>query len=146
MQNENILTNARPFFDFYDRWGTHYVASANVGGRVRMDSLIQTSYDGNQFNLGIGGNFTVGDSMVTFKKICSKIFYKISDEKFFFYIKILFQAINAAKYAFSSSLTAQLSLGYEKLTTNIQQTMKNSWTLIGTKINIFMWSPIHLLC
>lgn len=61
----DVTVDARPFFAFFERWGTHYVSSASVGGQVRMNSLVESSFDGNNFNIGIGGNFQISDADVS---------------------------------------------------------------------------------
>jgi len=103
LNSSDVTVDAQPFFAFFDRWGTHYVESCSVGGQVSMEALVESSFDGNQFNLGISGNFSISNA----------------------------QAISAAKYQFQSNLAASIDFGYEKTTNDIQKTMTSTWDLVG---------------
>jgi hypothetical protein len=48
--------NPKLFIQFIEKWGTHYVVSAVMGGQVRATSLVKTNIDNTSNELGVSAN------------------------------------------------------------------------------------------
>jgi len=92
------------FYKFLERYGTHYVVSAVLGGKVHSESNIQTKITGS--GSSIGANVTVRDASTQ-------------------------EAMNAATAQFSRSLNAEIDFTLQNADQELQSTSSSSWMLLG---------------
>jgi len=100
----NLGDAAQTYFKFLERYGTHYVVSAVMGGRVMSTSNIQTTTT--QSTTTVGANATVT---------------QVSTQ----------EAMNAATAMFSSSLNAEIDFSLQNANSQLESTSSSSWMLLG---------------
>jgi hypothetical protein len=105
--------NPQEYFKFIERYGTHYVVSANMGGKVTMTSIIEKS--------STITTDTVGASSSVIQRNES-----ISRQ----------QALNHATEQFSQQLTAQVDFKYSRVNKNVNVSSSAQWELSGGDSNL----------
>jgi len=94
----------KTYFNFLERYGTHYVVSAVMGGKVHSSSNIKTKIT--MSSDSIGANVTV-------KSVSTQ------------------DAMNAATAKFSSTLNANVDFTLQNANQDLQSTSSSSWALLG---------------
>jgi len=97
-------TDPQRFFKFLERYGTHYVVSAVMGGKVHSTSNIRTQIT--------TGSSTVGAN-VSVTQVSTQ------------------DAMNAATAKFSRTLNANVDFSLQNADSDLQSTSSSSWTLLG---------------
>ena len=104
LAGSSLETDAQTYFKFLERYGTHYVVSAVMGGKVMSTSNIQTTTT--QSTNSVGANATLT---------------QVSTQ----------EAMNAATAMFSSSLNAQIDFSLQNANSQLESSSSSSWVLIG---------------
>jgi len=104
LSTTDLGSNPQTYFQFLERYGTHYVVSAVMGGQVHSTSNVQTTTttSGNS----IGANVTLQD---------------VSTQ----------EAMNAASATFASTISSNVDFTLQNANSNIQSTSSSSWELLG---------------
>jgi len=98
--------NVQPqkFFSFVEKWGSHYIVSAVMGGQIRSTSLVQTqiSQTSNQFG------------------ISASVIYATNQD-----------ALSAGGAAYSNNLDITASFSYSDNDKKVQEQTTTNWFLLG---------------
>jgi len=112
LSNYLFQDNQQLYFKFLEKYGTHYVVSATMGGQVTMQSTIQKKVSENnvQVTAGVGGGFS--DS--------------VSES----------DALASANKQFSQTLNAQVDFSFNKVDKRIELQSTSVWRLLGGNSSI----------
>jgi len=106
-------SNASVYWNFFNLYGTHFVSSAMMGGKIQLLSLIDKSYTTSSYNLSANASAT----------------YQVSQA----------EAVQTSRSMFQSTLNAQVGFGLENVATNTTFYTSNDWDIWGgdvTRVNL----------
>jgi hypothetical protein len=102
--------NVKPqeFFQFIEKYGTHYIVSAVMGGQIKSTSHVRTIIDKSDNALGVGATVTYVNKQ---------------------------DALTAGKSNFETTVNAGASFSFDNKNTKIQSESTTNWYLIGGDSN-----------
>jgi len=95
--------NPETYFNFFNKYGTHFIASALMGGKIRLLSTIDKSFTTDSSDLNITGSITISKE----------------------------EATRAANEKFQSTLNGHIGFGLENMATVSSFAQTNDWDIFG---------------
>jgi len=102
--------NAQVYFNFFNTYGTHFIASALMGGNIRLTSIVEKDFTTNSDDLNITATLSISSQ----------------------------EATRMTTQTFQSTLNGHIEFGWETVKTNKTFAQSNDWDISGgdvTQVN-----------
>jgi hypothetical protein len=105
---EDAAVQPQLFFEFIEKYGTHYIVSAVMGGQIKSTSNVRTIIDKSDNALGVGATVTHVSSQ---------------------------DALSAGKSNFEQTISASASFGFDDKNSKVTAESTTNWYLVGGDSN-----------